>query len=472
MILALVALGMAAPARPAPDRRLFADTALIQRSSGVSLRLHPPRKTGEKVLQADRPWENATLNWFTVLKDRGVVDRRARFRMWYECYDVPGWPTADDTSFCYAESRDGVHWTKPDLGLTEYQGSRANNILFRQVGSGASRSRVHGSCVWIDPVAPPAERYKAVSQGIWQDRQPPHQVAGMVSPDGIHWTRLPEPICAAFADSQFTGYRDAAQGRFVLFGRAAGNVGRSESAEFGSFPPLRRVLAADAADPPNSNLYNSAVSRYAGLYLLFPSLYDRRPGADTLDIRLAVSRDGVRWMRPDRDRPFIALGPPGAWDSGSLYIGQGLIEEGDEVWLYYSGSPLKHQEAELENLVACKQPRAYSRVIIKRDRFVSASAGSEGGRLETTPLTANGGVLTLNAAVRLGGSVRVALLGADGEPLKGRGLAECIPLTGDGLSLPVRWRGAAGPAAPAGTTVRLRIELQDADLFALTLGER
>jgi hypothetical protein len=137
MILALVALGVAAPARPIPVRRLFVDASLIERSSGISLRLHPPRKTGEKALQADRPWENATLNWFTVLKDRGVVDRRARFRMWYECYDVSGWPTADDTSFCYAESRDGVHWTKPELGLTEYQGGRGNNILFRQVGSGA-----------------------------------------------------------------------------------------------------------------------------------------------------------------------------------------------------------------------------------------------------------------------------------------------------------------------------------------------
>jgi hypothetical protein len=294
----------------------------------------------------------------------------------------------------------------------------------------------------------------------------------MVSPDGIHWTRLPEPICAAFADSQFTAFRDATQGKFVLFGRAAGNVGRSESADFGPFPPLQPVLAVDGSDPPSSNLYNSAISRYAGLYLAFPSLYDRRPGIDAIDIRLAVSGDGVQWARPDRDRPFIPLGPSGAWDSGSLYIGQGLIEEGDEVWLYYSGSPLKHQEAELENLVACKQPRAYSRVTLKRDRFASASAGSGGGRLETQTLTAGGGALTLNAAIRPGGSVRVALLGADGKPLKGRGLADCVPLTGDGLRLPVRWRGKAGPAAPAGAAVRLNMELRDADLFALTLGGR
>ena len=74
----------------------------------------------------------------------GVVDREAKYRMWYECYDVEGWPTADDTSFCYAESRDGIHWTKPELGLFEYQGSKKNNILFRQIGDGDHHRQVCG----------------------------------------------------------------------------------------------------------------------------------------------------------------------------------------------------------------------------------------------------------------------------------------------------------------------------------------
>ena len=104
------------------NRQLLIDEAFFEEVENVRIRLHPARKTGEKVVQREHPWEAATLNWFSVMKDPGVVDRQARYRMWYECYDVEGWPTGDDTSFCYAESRDGVHWTKPKLGLFELPG--------------------------------------------------------------------------------------------------------------------------------------------------------------------------------------------------------------------------------------------------------------------------------------------------------------------------------------------------------------
>jgi len=101
------------------ERQLFIDTALFDQSENIRLQLQQPAKTGEKNVQYDKPWESATLNWFCVLQDPGVIDKEAKYRMWYECYDVAGWPTSDDTSFCYAESRDGIHGAKPGLGLCE-----------------------------------------------------------------------------------------------------------------------------------------------------------------------------------------------------------------------------------------------------------------------------------------------------------------------------------------------------------------
>ena len=185
---------------------LFVDDAFIERSLGTRLKLHPPRKTGQRLIESEHPWESATLNWFSVLQDG------EKYRMWYECYDIEGWPTPDDTSFCYAESTDGVHWTKPNLGLFSYRGSTDNNILFREIGVDKHRSRVHGSCVFLDPSAPPDARYKCVSQGQFQGiGDHPHYVAGMTSPDGLHWTRYPQPICAVFADSQYSGFWDETQ---------------------------------------------------------------------------------------------------------------------------------------------------------------------------------------------------------------------------------------------------------------------
>ncbi len=359
----------------ASDRQLFVDSSFFEQSANVRLHVHPPRKA-EIVLRREYPWESVELNWFSVMQDRGVVDREAKYRLWYECYDVPGWPTADDTSFCYAESRDGIRWTKPQLGLFEYQGSKSNNILFRQIGRADGRSRVHGTGVFRDPTAPPEARYKAVSQGIWQGSTPPHRIAGMVSPDGLKWTRYPTPICDVFADSQDSCFWDPSAGKYVLYGRVESDIGRAESANFAQFGPLHLVLQPDDRDPPKSNLYNPAAMKYPGaanVYLMFPSLYRQEP--DTLDIRLAVSRDGVHWTWPEQTVAFIPLGEIGAFDSKTLYMGQGLIEAGDEMWLYYSGAPLHHNEATLEKLVHCKQSRAYRRAVIRRDRLVSVDAG-------------------------------------------------------------------------------------------------
>ena len=332
--------------------------------AGAKLKLHPPRKTGERLIESEYLWESATLNWFSVVRDG------EKYRMWYECYDIDGWPTPDDTSFCYAESTDGIHWTKPKLGLFSYQGSKDNNILFREIGVDKHRSRVHGSCVFIDPSAPPEARYKCVSQGLFQgigDR--PHYVAGMTSPDGLNWTRYHQPICQAFADSQYSGFWDEAQHQYAIFGRVAGRggraIGRSISTRFDSFAPLTesRVLEVEVDDPPGCDLYNPACLPYPetpGLYLMFPSLF--RHQEDTLEIRLAVSRDGVKWTWPDRETPFIALGRAGDFDGGSLYMANGCcLLTGDELSFYFSGSALKHQEVELANLSDPKNRRVITR---------------------------------------------------------------------------------------------------------------
>lgn len=260
------------------EKQLFIDDLFFAGATNVALRIHPPRKTNERTLQSDRVWENATLNWFNVLQEG------SRFRLWYECYDVPGWPTADDTSFCYAESTDAIHWTKPNLGLFNYQGSTNNNILFRRIGPPTAHSRVHGSGVFVDPAATPDARYKAVSQGLFdQGFEAPFRIAGMYSADGLRWTRYPEPICPVFADSQYSGCWDTRLKKYVLYGRVAGRgraLGRSESDHFARFEPLRLALEADAHFPPDSDLYNPAALQYphaANAYFMFPSLFQHGP---------------------------------------------------------------------------------------------------------------------------------------------------------------------------------------------------
>lgn len=452
------------------ERQLFIDDLFFESSHGVVLRVHPPRKTGERTLEGDRSWENASLNWFNVLQEG------SRLRMWYECYDVPGWPTTNDTSFCYAESKDGRVWTKPNLGLVEYQGSRSNNILFRTIGPATAHSRVHGSGLFVDPTAAPEARYKVVSQGLFdQGFDAPYRIAGMFSGDGFHWTRYPAPICLVFADSQYGGDWDPRLKKFVIYGRVSGrgrSLGRAESENFASFEPLQRVLEVDDQDPPGSDLYNPAPLRYphaAHAHFMFPSLFRHEP--QTLDIRMAASRDGVHWTWPERV-PFIALGAPGAFDSGSLYMGQGLVRKGEELWQYFSGSPLRHDQAELENLTQPGKGRVYSRVVSRLDGWVSVDAGAAGGDFVTPPLTFAGNLLKLNVQVRRGGVVRVGLRDEGDQPIPGRDVADCLPIHGDDVDFVVRWKHGRDVSGRAGKPTRLCVELKEASLYAFQFGTR
>lgn len=448
------------------EKQLFIDDLFLEKSEGVSVVMHPALKTGERTLEADKPWEDASLNWFSVLEDGG------KFRMWYECYDVEGWPTSDDTSFCYAESSDGIHWVKPSLGLFEYHGSKDNNILFRQIGPDGARSRVHGTNVFIDPNAPPESRYKCVSQGIFQGRGDlPYRIAGMTSPDGLRWTRLPEPICDVFADSQYSGFWDAQRSLYVLFGRVSGkgrSIGSSRSTDFAHFEPLALVLENE----PNCDLYNPAALKYPhaeNAYFMFPSFYNHQE--DTLDIHLAVSRDGIHWTWPDRATPFISLGKSGDFDTGSLYMGQGLLRVGNEIWQYYSGAPLKHEEATLEKLTIPANRRFFSRVTSRLDGFVSVDAGAQSGTFTTPPIRFKGNRLVFNAAIRAGGELRAGLLDEKGTPIPGFAIEDSAPITGDHTEVAAEWTSKPALAAWAGRTVRLTFRMSNASLFAFQFKE-
>ena len=69
------------------------------------------------------PDQVAAQCYGTVLLDEG------RFRMWYygKYYTAPSKPTQGP--ICYAESDDGIHWTRPNLGQVEIKGSRNNNAV-------------------------------------------------------------------------------------------------------------------------------------------------------------------------------------------------------------------------------------------------------------------------------------------------------------------------------------------------------
>src|SRR6187431_187873 len=106
-------------------RELFVDDCLIDRMTG-SARLEVQQPTPkEMVLTADKPWEGNTSAYYTILRDGET------YRMYYRGanWDEKAKKATHREVTCYAESKDGIAWTKPELGLFEFNGSKANNIV-------------------------------------------------------------------------------------------------------------------------------------------------------------------------------------------------------------------------------------------------------------------------------------------------------------------------------------------------------
>ena len=107
---------------------LFIDDYLIDElSDGAQLILQHPTPQDVAIVH-DELWEGNSSGYHSVFKDGD------RYRLYYYGNDyriTKGELTMlHPLNYCYAESNDGIHWRKPELGLIEFNGSKKNNIMW------------------------------------------------------------------------------------------------------------------------------------------------------------------------------------------------------------------------------------------------------------------------------------------------------------------------------------------------------
>ena len=453
------------------EKQLFFDGKFIAESKGVRIVMNLPVKAGV-VLSPDRPWEDFRLtSYFTVVQDGELC------RMYYSCFSKDQWHTPDSWEkhayLCYAESKDGVHWAKPSLGIVEFEGSKDNNIIMRSVVDGT---------VFIDPNAPPERRYKLLST------VGPHAGGLRVSysADGIHFTMPENPVSDWNPDSQQNAFWDSGIEKYVAYLRGCRGmdieirnrlVARVEIDDIEK--PWRAspeiVLCTDDIDPPDVDLYTNACVKYpwaSDAYFMFPAAYHHFPpemGNDgLLDTSIAVSRDGIRWERPDR-RPYISTGEASEWDACFVMAGVSLVRKGNYIYQYYSGVDLTHGGTRGMTEEERRRWRRWGkigRVVQRLDGFFSADADYEGGRLLTPPMVFDGARLTLNINTSAAGSARVAITNVNGTPMSGYSIDDCDEVITNAVAHDVTWQGNPDVSALAGQPVRLRFEMRSAKLYA------
>jgi hypothetical protein len=431
---------------------LFVDDILIeQMTGGVTQQLIRPEPK-EVVLVTDAPWEGNTCAYYTVFRDGDL------YRMYYRGshYDEKTRKAAHAEVTCYAQSRDGVHWDKPNLGLFEFNGSKQNNIVWDGIGT-------HDFVAFRDenPDCPAEGRYKGIARGR------PRGKKGLYifqSPDAIHWKLLrPEPVITEGAfDSQNLAFWDAHAGlyreyhRTFVAGKRAIMTGMSKDYVHWTEPVLLKYPGA-----PAEHLYTNAVRPYERaphILIGFPTRYLPDEG-QRVEPTFMASRDGVtfrRWLEPviPEDAPLDRRG------NRSNYMTWGLVE--------LPGRPDHYSVYATEAYYTGPDSRV-RRFEYRKDGFVAVRGGADGGELVTKPLMLGrlAGRLVLNFKTREGGLVRVGLESADGTPVPGFTVEDCVPLQGDNIAKAVGWRNGADIGPLRGKAVRLRIRLKGADVYSV-----
>ena len=398
---------------------------------------------------------------------------------------------------CYAESRDGIHWTKPRLGLHAFHGSRDNNIILAP----DPRRISHNFAPFLDnrPGVPASERYKAVG-GVFNDNSAHSlpaatssaaQAGGLfrlVSPDGIHWKLHSEkPIFAGYAlDSLNCLAWVPAEKNYAIYLRTWSEGGTPAHPEFRGYRTVSRAVSADFetwseptrmtfGDTPPENLYTNGTHAYfRAPDLLIALAFRFQPDRAVLspaemtrlgvhptqrrgvsDAVLLTSRGGDHYDRTFLES-IIRPGPDrAAWSARNNAPALGVVPTGDNEMSLYLVTHYTQPDCRLQ------------RYSLRTDGFSSVRAPFSGGTLVTKPFTFTGAQLVLNYATSAAGSLRVEILGEDGRPLAGFGDADCDELIGDEIARPVTWRQRPDLSPLSGRVVRLRFVMRDADLYSL-----
>jgi hypothetical protein len=385
----------------------------------------------------------------------------------------------------YFESGDAVNWEKK--AQLKMDAPMKDGIHHVFLDRGATQNERY-KAVWVgDLTKDEFEKYRKTRPDGWEPRSLLHYlengqvscIRGSISPDGVTWKTLPEPIVVEYADTFNTGYFDRTLGRYVLYtrywsigerarslpsdirnswtgtGRRA--IGRSESETFSSFAPSELVLEASPEMLPSETLYTNCYTTVPGApdqHLMFPSVWNASVD-DTTRIVMASSHDGRLWhWVPNGDA--LDTGPVGRWDGGCVWALPDLIELPNGDWaLPITGHNVPH-----------KYPRGvreggFSYAIWPKGRMVALEAKDD-AEFTLMPVIPPSIRLKINAQTRRTGWIKIEVVGSTG-----RSMDECSPMIGDLHWQRVFWGGNEDFGTQKGQPITLRIKLHQAQLFGL-----
>ena len=428
---------------------LLLDSRIIDTVSGAQLKLGTVTKhPANPMFGDDRPWEGVLDNLYPNVAYDGQADL---YKCWYHS-DYP------HNGLCYAQSKDGLTWKKPALGLVDYQGSKQNNILF--AGGG------HGVGVWLDHhESNPERRFKM----FYMDcrNQNDTSLATRFSRDGIDWSDVNKSSSRPRGDTHNNACWAPTLGKYVGFSRGWPSRTTPSTDPMDDQRVVNRVESTnvlDWSDPevvfrgiPTRQTYSMPVFFYSGVYLGLPTILQYDNGS-RVHVELAWSPDTVNWHRIEPDTPLIPLSETkGDYDWGIIYSAVAPIFLKNEIRVYYAGGPDAHIDNTLYDSSLCL-------ATLRPDGFAGYQTEDEdkAGVVTTNPVTCDGALLRISADAQ-GGAVCISLLDVEGTAV-----GQAKPVTADLTDGVISWKDDFELADIRGTKIRLRFELDNAILYSFS----
>jgi hypothetical protein len=389
---------------------------------------------------------------------------------------------------CYFESNDGVEWRAPELGIYPWKDHQNTNALF-DLHEGSSQ---YSSIMVLED--DPDWQYELFILREPSALAQPFKGYGYYryrSRDAKTWEYWEGPIVEPMSGDLAFFYRD--NGKYVAYYRLAlpkqegdhvpiyedsarRSVYRAISDDDGSTWKVDEnavLLTADDRDHRDTQYQELVPLKVNGGYIGMITMY--LPITQTLNVRLALSRDGQSWWMPDR-RPCLPNAPLGDYGGGMIWQSQNLHVIDGHLYLYYGGAEGPHRiihETRAPgvkigmddcidhgahfipfNAALCRANWRFDRV----HALCAAAGGPLVGEATTKKQDLAGKPLNVNIKTRPAkkadtpgideGHLQVELLDGEEKPIKGFTREDCATLKGDHTDLAVSWKG--GDRAPAG----------------------
>ena len=453
------------------ERYLLLDSRIIDQVENAKLVVGNVKKDRRNPLFVeDREWEKRFDNLYgNVIYD----NEEGIYKCWYspfiEDMSAQGMDLAQrqasydppenrEMGICYAISKDGIDWVKPEIGMVEYNGSKANNILWRGDGkAGEFWEGPHGSGIFKDlREEDPDHLYKAIIKG--------GILSVAFSPNGIIWSPpIPCPDADAAGDTHNNAFWAPTLEKYVGITREWGQKSDSEGSKGKRWRQVARIESQDFVRWTNAEVVLEGLSKelqtyampvfyHAGVYLGLVAIHNI--SSDRVWTELTWSPDTKAWYRISPGTPLIPNSDRVLdYDYGCVFACATPVFLDNEIRLYYGGSDYLHYGWRNGSLcLATLRPDGFAGY----EPEVSGAPGS----IVTTTIPYDGQDVRLTADIASGGYVKVNALDSSGKEIA---VAEQVNLTVTDAHL--KWSKKIET-----NKLKLRFELDKAKLYSFSLG--